>query len=650
MTECKGERKRAYAPKTRSGCKTCKLRRIKCDEAKPACKRCTSTGRQCDGYAVSQNALVSLRPVNILPKEPLNTIIGARGLEGQLNFFADQIAPKIAGFYDDLDFWKVKVVQLGHTEPAIRLAIQAVSSLHAEVEKAQGNTIANVNPTILRDYNNAIRHLVQSSSDPLYVKAVVVALFVCLEFLAGNEDAAAIHINGGLKLLQDWKTRSKSQSPDSSSSSNSSPRSGTDSEQDLMDDLSSTFSRLALHSKVFGKRMLWIDVPGTERAHDYHYLFETMNQARDEAFAILDEAIDFISRGTPVSYTEQGVDESFYAEQRVLIARTLQWRKSFKEFSRREQMNFTQMQIRAGNMVQCLIICTYIWACTCLSPYEEDYDKFTPEFQEVIDLSRTIVEIPQEYLCNNIGRFQIDMGLIPALHLTGTRCRVPSIRQAAVEILSTHHWREGLFDSFRSSQFIIMCTKLEEAAKQKLMGLEPHELADYLPCEGARIHFVGVDKQITNEKGVDTLLHSFYSKPYGAFGDWHVQQCHLPASPLSVNIANPSPTELQAVPHSAYQMPHMYVGTQKKSGSYSHQKDAAFCPEMLGNGTTERNQTKLMNVMVHSDENMEFTVPHNVTQTLGETSNGMFYMHLVGATPLVSQWLQPQKHTHSVLL
>lgn len=37
----------------RSGCFTCKIRRKKCDEAKPFCSRCTSTGRKCDGYSSS---------------------------------------------------------------------------------------------------------------------------------------------------------------------------------------------------------------------------------------------------------------------------------------------------------------------------------------------------------------------------------------------------------------------------------------------------------------------------------------------------------------------------------------------------------------------------------------------------------------------
>jgi len=44
-----------------------RIRRVKCDEAKPSCQRCTSTGRKCDGYnrveaAQQANAVVLVSP------------------------------------------------------------------------------------------------------------------------------------------------------------------------------------------------------------------------------------------------------------------------------------------------------------------------------------------------------------------------------------------------------------------------------------------------------------------------------------------------------------------------------------------------------------------------------------------------------------
>ncbi|KAG6032797.1 hypothetical protein E4U41_007127 [Claviceps citrina] len=41
-------RQKRWAPKVTTGCKTCRARRVKCDEAKPYCKQCITRGRWCE--------------------------------------------------------------------------------------------------------------------------------------------------------------------------------------------------------------------------------------------------------------------------------------------------------------------------------------------------------------------------------------------------------------------------------------------------------------------------------------------------------------------------------------------------------------------------------------------------------------------------
>ncbi|KAK1779139.1 hypothetical protein QBC45DRAFT_326623 [Copromyces sp. CBS 386.78] len=43
-------KKASVRTRTKTGCLTCRKRRIKCDEAKPICNNCTKSKRQCDGY------------------------------------------------------------------------------------------------------------------------------------------------------------------------------------------------------------------------------------------------------------------------------------------------------------------------------------------------------------------------------------------------------------------------------------------------------------------------------------------------------------------------------------------------------------------------------------------------------------------------
>ncbi|KAH6704254.1 hypothetical protein BKA61DRAFT_618217 [Leptodontidium sp. MPI-SDFR-AT-0119] len=42
------KRTRESTSKVRTGCSTCKARRVKCDEAKPICRRCAVGSRKCE--------------------------------------------------------------------------------------------------------------------------------------------------------------------------------------------------------------------------------------------------------------------------------------------------------------------------------------------------------------------------------------------------------------------------------------------------------------------------------------------------------------------------------------------------------------------------------------------------------------------------
>ncbi|TGO84214.1 hypothetical protein BPOR_0534g00030 [Botrytis porri] len=67
-------RSRASKPKVKTGCLTCKSRRVKCDEAKPGCMRCVRFGHKCEGYAYLHRSSVkptvgtSIAPRTLIPR------------------------------------------------------------------------------------------------------------------------------------------------------------------------------------------------------------------------------------------------------------------------------------------------------------------------------------------------------------------------------------------------------------------------------------------------------------------------------------------------------------------------------------------------------------------------------------------------------
>jgi hypothetical protein len=237
-----GQRKRAYGPKTRTGCLTCKcvanpniahsprwntsfsrswclyhgsltlwqkwdsagphqtigtklicwlVRRVKCDEATPSCYSCTSTGRKCDGY----------EPIMQAPPHPLHPFSGALsqsppigflGTEKECQsfyFFRQKTAPQMSAFFGS-NFWERLLLQAALHEPSIRHAILALGSIHATSDQdnglvMQGQPNGWTYDFALKNYSQAINILVKPFSrggqQAIDVCLICSILFACLE-------------------------------------------------------------------------------------------------------------------------------------------------------------------------------------------------------------------------------------------------------------------------------------------------------------------------------------------------------------------------------------------------------------------------------------------------------------------------------------
>lgn len=152
------KRTRESTPKVRTGCSTCKARRVKCDEAKPICRRCDVGNRKCE-YNTAR-AAPTRRNVITLYLPPMQSqptfFINARGLE----FFQQNLAANLDGQFDS-SFWSKLVLQLSHSEPLVRHAVSAISNIYRDVESSLRHPAGYVsaNPEAQQEWNRAIRSL-----------------------------------------------------------------------------------------------------------------------------------------------------------------------------------------------------------------------------------------------------------------------------------------------------------------------------------------------------------------------------------------------------------------------------------------------------------------------------------------------------------
>lgn len=136
MTLTQVSRGRLGCKKTHTGCRTCKQRRIKCDERRPSCIRCASIGRTCGGYEIwisipSQSQQRALQP-RLSPSQTKCSPYKTASEHQYFQLFLEQCGHPLAGPLGN-DFWLQLVSQLSHANHAFRYAMLMISCLYRDL-------------------------------------------------------------------------------------------------------------------------------------------------------------------------------------------------------------------------------------------------------------------------------------------------------------------------------------------------------------------------------------------------------------------------------------------------------------------------------------------------------------------------------------
>ncbi|KAE8390275.1 hypothetical protein BDV23DRAFT_193845 [Aspergillus alliaceus] len=213
------KRKRIFSRKSKTGCRTCRTRRIKCDETPGTCRNCSSTGRICayDAQRLPRTRLLGGRPPPIPPMLLTRTLPagfwwGMTSDERRCySFFQHRTCKAVIGYFDS-DMWERLVLQVSQTEQAVYHAVIAFGATHADFE-ARGM------PPALDDMSGAWHRFAidqgarsyahlnarSASHDPKLREVILVCcvLFVISELVRGQFDLALTHLKNGLRILKD---------------------------------------------------------------------------------------------------------------------------------------------------------------------------------------------------------------------------------------------------------------------------------------------------------------------------------------------------------------------------------------------------------------------------------------------------------------
>jgi hypothetical protein len=222
----KKPRVRAWKPKTRTGCSTCKQRRVKCDEARPHCSRCLKGGFRCDGYiepepttseivralddadSTSSSGNSAATALTIRPSSWGGAALDA-GEERALTYFSERTRAELASFtFTAAHFWEDIVPQVCRQNSTVRSVVIALASLHENKRRPGLPVDSQTNKLYLKHYSKAVQDLTRTDHIPSQdVVLMCCLLFMACENIRESAPGALLHMRYGLKVLREWRSK-----------------------------------------------------------------------------------------------------------------------------------------------------------------------------------------------------------------------------------------------------------------------------------------------------------------------------------------------------------------------------------------------------------------------------------------------------------
>jgi hypothetical protein len=354
------------------------------------------------------------------------------------HFFQHVTAPCLSGDFDGA-FWRVIVLQICQSEPAVKHAVLAVSSLHESMmaPAVYGHSDAEDRHSFaLSQYNRAIACLLDQMRDvdarPL-VPLLTCVLFVCIELMQNKDKESLLHLDQGRQILSQLGRKAPCRSP----------------EVDIIKQhLVPMYTRFSLTSWLIGGDPAAIPTP-LKMLTDVPMLFDSIADVRYALYDLMDECLRFVKKTHTAKFEEASQEDmrGFEKEQDYLLRKIAKFNVAFSLY---QSSQLRDAPPGAIALVQIHVHTTYIWTSTALSTGEGAFDSHVSTFSSIIPLAASFMDAMASPAVRDhassksepaidprrfASMFTFEMHVIAPLYYVATKCRHPLIRRAALDLL-----------------------------------------------------------------------------------------------------------------------------------------------------------------------------------------------------------------------
>ncbi|PYH47166.1 Zn(II)2Cys6 transcription factor, partial [Aspergillus saccharolyticus JOP 1030-1] len=453
-------KRHARGIRSRTGCRTCRIRRIKCDESPEKCRNCTSTGRLCDGYELYRLPM-SARPKKnrfLLTSPPVSAHIRWAATSDErrcLSFFCNRTIPDATGYYDT-HLWEQFVFQMANLEPAVCHAVIALGAAHQDVV-FQGINLA---PTGARQrgvwYFYALEESARAfellrrrnTQDPQMRQVMLLCclLFVYLNLVQRDYETAFQHLHAGLRVFSELEISGCRSLPCTSPG-----RAAIDPH------LITAFAQLetqTTHLSAHNRPQLWANHPGPGHLsrRDHSNLPSESVDDRRLALQPLENAIyRFFKRCWNASADEVFAHyQVLHATKTHLLSEVQHAKQSFSDFCDLRYAALSPKEQRGTDLIRLHLMAFSVGLRTSLILHQPDQiTAFTAEYAAMLSLARKIIaQFPDK------PTVMVDSGVILPLYIIADCCQDLSLRWQAIQELRAWPHYEGPYDSMVTSTLL----------------------------------------------------------------------------------------------------------------------------------------------------------------------------------------------------
>lgn len=477
---------RICGSKSRSGCKTCKQKHVKCDERQPICSRCQKANRPCiydrtqsqtPQRTSSPNQMIEA-PTSLAlrhhsnPESPNPDIVinpyGPYEVAevGAVKHFAAQLGNELAGYFSD-DVWCHIIPLVSQHEPAIWHAVVAVSLLDSSLRIDHSQEDGSLKrKQAITHYGKAIQDLNTriNSGERAFCKDVILLsclLFAIFESLQNHIPSALRHISGGLKLLVEWGREAQVGNQDTSGR-----YFDHTSLQPIF--LSLDSQAVQLGAIAFRDHLSW---PAMNDQWQPPTSFATV----EEAHLSLNHIFNQMSHwnewvGPDTGSGEKPRDDWMLSEEQRLRNLLAAWDSAFAIPSKILSSQPATILL----LIQRKVLQTF-FEQSIDGPSEMAWDRHLPLFQEALaDAERfmKLTEADRQAFAASSGSprhlnrpkpvFTVSMDIVLSLFLISAKCRDSATRRRALEMLKECNRREGIWDSSSCAMTAERMIEIEE--------------------------------------------------------------------------------------------------------------------------------------------------------------------------------------------